>query len=299
MKAEKTVTILDRFGQQLGLALGLRELGFRIEYWMDRMYSQDMLQIPHYSVFKQPVKEIILRQFDSVLEKPKTGAITVWIESFTDWYDTLNDAAYGIQMLSQLPGIADAIVFDSSDNTIGCIIPELPGRVFLKRETAQNQSARWKPFSYLHSFFLLGTLSAITLPQATDRYDYDLIWMGSLHSERNHWLEAARATGTLKELHVGFFPYLLALSHTRAGLYLPGRGWICYRLHELLALGVPLVYVEPPILLNFPIREMGITIDEYISGCRDFPSRRRIKELHEEFYSPRACAREFCRLTGI
>ena len=130
---------------------------------------------------------------------------------------------------------------------------------FRRELTAFRQDESVQPFPWLFQPALLWLeltqgLESVTLPLGARELREDLVFAGCV----DHWRYRGQRERCLHELRVAHPDRQLRvetrlplqetwrlLQSARAGLYLHGLGQLCFRLHELAALGVPAFAPEP------------------------------------------------------
>jgi hypothetical protein len=194
-------------------------------------------------------------------------------------------------------------VLDASDqrHTRARAFEQLPHAVLLAREVTRGENGRWRPFPYLYNNVLLWLerqrpAREWWVPEKARQRQWDWAFCGTLdhprygERRRRALAEVAERWPGLRSAvrtSVSFVEVLEVLQGARMGLDLPGTGDLCFRLHECLALGTPVLRPDPaaiemapglaPVLAPDPAELTGLTADE-------------VREIYAQYYAPAAAA---------
>lgn len=274
------IDVLDHTGCGLGLALGLTELGHRVRYTGPEDWPGQPV-----SWVRQLEHELLQRYFGGNAPMPTGEAdLSVLIDSFADhlaalaerrWLDRpfapqtplrahCNPRIYPVrlQLWLELAQRCDRLaVVDSADarGPREVAFEALPHATCLAREVGLEGEPAWQPLPYLYNTALLwlercqpatswcrspstrvrradwAFCGTVQHPRYGDRRQQALAELAARWPHRRGLVIRDAAFGTA----------LAALQSVRYGLDLPGAGQLCYRLHECLALGVPLLRPQP------------------------------------------------------
>jgi hypothetical protein len=319
MRETVEISILDFPGVFLGPALGLVELGHRVRYFISgNPFHTEAAGMGHEKVL------IIDRAFGRGEPAPVWDAdLVVYVESFSDaaWAmsigcqlqapyrpddplaDSINPLQLELRLVSLAPRLMqlkNLVVVDMSDLHAPehAAFASLPG-IKLRREKKKQSADRSRPFPFLYHPTLLALEYAADrdgwfLPRHKRTRAFDLYFAGSVDHPRYEGTRREsidRIGRSWPGLRVGIdtgVPYnevLARLQCSTAGIYLPGRGELCFRAHELLALGVPGFCLEPFGIYTAPGVERALSTR--------FPpatTHEEVLEVYRESYSPRRSA---------
>lgn len=315
------IVVQDPSGSGLGVALGLGELGHEVRYRGPARRAE-----PAPGSFEQLRQRLVAHRFGAgVARDDDTGDLLVAVDTFADilgtlgrgigtdlpmdagdpFAHTLNPLVYParLQRWCDLVGRAPRVaVVDLSDAAapLEPLFEALPGATLLSREGG-GAGGTWQPFPYLYNNVLLAIENLHHErdwwhPPAHRRPDVDWTFCGTVRHPRygDHRLraldEARQRWPHLRNRvasDVSFVDVLRLLQCTRYGLDLPGAGELCFRLHESLALGTPVLRLGPGRVQLAPGLERAVTDDPVAFTP---PDAFAVRELYREHYAPRAAA---------
>lgn len=174
----------------------------------------------------------------------------------------------------------------------------LPGATLLAREALPG--GPWRPFPFLYNQVLLAIEHLCAerdwwIPSAARRTNADWTFCGTIDHPRYGGRRAAALAHAVRRWpslrgHVAvaapFAEVVGLLQATRFCLDLPGAGELCFRVHEALALGTPLLRLEPnPLPLAPGVRSL-LTCEP---GA-PMPDAETVRACYREHLAPRAAA---------
>lgn len=318
------VSILDLNGFLLGVALGLRELGHRVAYHsgdeglaadhtVTRMRRDLVAQLGPQPGGPDPDADLLV-VCDAFADQLHAAAAGLHDAAPFDPAHPLRPslhpdvrgarAAVLGELLARARGAA--VVVDGSD---ACALrptafDAIPGLVCLAREVeADAAPGGWLPFPFLYHPVVLWMEYLrprsewfVPLPARLRRWDW--VFCGTLSHSRYGGRRAAavramerrfpRARGLVMPEGCTYDRVLAALQSTGSGLDLPGAGELCFRLHEYLALAVPIVRLEP---FTHVVPEGLQRLLRATPDPRDLPSPEEVLATYAECYAPRFAAR--------
>lgn len=315
--------MLDPAGTGLGVALGLVELGHRVEYtpaedWPDATGD-----------WVAPMTAELVRRClgGPVPAGPRAADLLVLWDGFADGLEALarrlhlhapydparplrrsiNPLAYPGRLACHLAAMQAAdrvVVVDCSDSSgpREIAFERRADAVLLAREVPVVEAGGpWRPFPFLYHPVLLWLewlqpRQGWLLPAARRTHRYDWVFCGSVHhpryGDRRQRLLAEVAarwpgrSGLVPPPTTPFDQVLALLQSAGSCLDLPGAGEICYRMHEALCLDVPLLRPW----------HFTVAVDPVVAeACLREPPRRapepgRNRELYLTRYAPRIAA---------
>lgn len=332
------VHLVDPSGHALGLALGLAEAGHRVAYarplaWANGARDGFTAAIAELAQLRcgEPARFAPLADADAVVlvdcfaDRADDLSAARHLQPQAPvhaWETTLDPRVYPMRLLAMLQlGVAalaaakPVVVLDTSDRD-GPREPAfegLPGAILLAREVAALDPGPWRPFPFLYNPTMLvleraRDAGAWLRPLQARRRGPDWAFCGTIDhprygSRRRQAIDAVQqrwphlrgdVTGG-----VSFFEALQRLQAARCALDLPGAGRLCFRLHEALALGVPLF--APEFAAAEPGNEGGTNAIVLPAGLEaamfadpqaaiDGPSEQ-VLQVYREVYAPAAAVR--------
>lgn len=317
------ISILDATQTLIGPAIALVQAGFEVRYFAPDIRARTT---PGY---RQAMLDRYLRGGDP--EPCFEADRVVYAESFSDgWWallgghqldapvqagDPLAASIHPLQMELRLdalrPGLEacrDLVVVDMSDlaEPLHPGFLALPGAK-LKREVLPAMLALGiAPFPFLYNPFLLSFDFAIGLdgcrvppgPPVWDGWFCGTIDHPRYGGSRQAALEVLVARHP--EAHFGIFggnidtyENLRQVQRARTMLHPPGRGTLCFRTHEALRFGLPMLCAElPAVVLPAPLRRCFVR-----DLADELPSRAEVLDLYARHYAPDAAARALQDIT--
>ncbi|HLQ38717.1 MAG TPA: hypothetical protein VK348_12990 [Planctomycetota bacterium] len=316
------IAFLDHSGCGLGLAIGLVELGHHVAYTGPQRWAGD----PHGDV-ERMIRELLDRYCGGNTPRVDTDAdLLVILDGFADLLDslhagrqvvcridlaaplraTLNPLIYPerLRLWLQLASAARSVVaIDCSDLRGPCepAFERLPHCALLAREVGRDETGPWRPFPFLYNPVLLWLehlrpQREWLVPGSSRRATWDWAFCGTVDHPRYR----GRRQALLQEVGrrwpglrgcvpttVPFAEVLRVLQSSRCGLDLPGAGELCFRLHECLALGVPVLRPWPFSIALPPGVEAAIVRDPAASPALDLEA---VRAVHLQHYAPRVAA---------
>lgn len=301
------IDIWDPTGCGLGLGLGLRQLGHRVvfagpQFWWDNG-SDRMLRDLHAFAFEPA----------HARHDPADSDLLILVEVFADRRAALGDeppatalTEYEARVRGWLDIAARAkrvVILDASDRRDGReqAFAALPDVTLLARECSLQERGPWRAFPFLYNNVLLFAETMASngnwfVPFAQRQSQWDWAFCGTIEHPR-YGDRRGRALARLLERWPGltgriverapFVDVLRDLQASRCGIDLAGAGQLCFRLHEYLALGLPIVRDEP-----FPVR-IASGIAAAIRSDPIAAAAIRAEEVHDVYrrcYAPRAAA---------
>jgi hypothetical protein len=316
------IHVVDPAGLGLGPAIGLCQLGHAVRYsgWVaNRAATGDVARM---------VQDLVQHFFGAEVEATSGGDedLLVIVDCFADRLRELESAA-AVAAVAEGDPFGDApgsstyprrlaawrdriaasggrtVVVDLSD----CAAPReigfeaVPGAVLLQREAAAPVGP-WQPFPFLYNTVVLWLEHRLPrkqwwVPSARRPRHHDWVFCGTVDhgrygGRRRRLLADCRERWPHLRSCVrtdGAFADVVKLVQTaRCGLDLPGVGDVCFRRHELLALGVPVWRpVEAP--ANLP-RGLEAVVCAAPDDLLDLPAEF-VAAVYAERYSPVAAAR--------
>ncbi len=219
---------------------------------------------------------------------------------------TVNPLVYPARLqlaLSWASAAPRVVVVDGSDSRAmrEPVFEQLPHATLLAREVGRTEQTAWRPFPFLYNPVLLW-LEMLRpeqewlVPAERRTPQWDWAFCGTV----DHPRYGDRRRRGLAEVQQGwpggrglvtttasFGDVLRVLQSVRCGLDLPGAGEICFRLHEYLALGVPVLRPSPfGVVLPAGVQRAIVAAPEQLPGL-DVDAVRAIYRAH---YAPRAAA---------
>ena len=313
------IEVVDPSGQGLGLACGLVELGHAV------CYVPATGTAPGIGQLDRMRDELLAHMFGGPVAFEGGADLLVLVDVFADYLCGLEgrggavldpmsgDPLRGDVGVGVYPGrlawyreraqAADRVaVVDMSDRRgpHERAFDALPQVARFAREVGGDGEAGWQPFPFLYNQAMLWL--EYMRPESEWRIDgerprrWDWVFCGTLDHERYGGArrrEVERIAARWPELRGAviqqrpFLDVLGALQSARFGLDLPGAGELCFRLHECLALGVPVWRpldgrVAPPagiadLVFDDPLQPPDVTSAE-------------VREAYVRNYAPMAAA---------
>lgn len=301
------IDIWDPSGCGLGLGLGLRHLGHRVvfagpQFWWDNGADR-LLRDLHAFAF-EPAR---------TGHDPGDSDLLIIVEVFADRRSVLgNDpppaalAEYQARIRGWLDFAARArrvVILDVSDRRTGRepAFESIPGATLLARECDLQERGPWRAFPFLYNNLLLFAETMAKggswfVPLAERRPRWDWVFAGTVEHPRygdrrlralaHLQMQWPELTGQLVH-RVPFVDVLRDLQAARVGVDLPGAGELCFRLHEYLALGIPIYRPEP-----FPVRiasGLGAVVRTDPVAAMAIGAEQ-VQDVYRRYYAPRAAA---------
>ncbi len=315
------VSFVDCAGSGLGVAIGLVELGHRVDYvgpepWPDQAIGE----------VDRVTGELIVHFFGRRALAPDLDAellvlqdgVADWLHALThrDYVDsrhdpghpmrpTCNPLIYPIRLAHWVEWCERAsrtCVVDCSDRSAPRepALSMLPRVSLLTRELPRAEASAWRPLPFLYNPVLLWFeklrprrewRQALPTPP-----EHDWVFCGTVDhprygNDRRRRIAEVRARwprlfGRVAT-HVSFLDVLALLQSSRLCLDLPGAGELCFRLHESLALGVPVLRPWPYSIAMAAGVESAIVDD---ADAREIPSPEAVRAIYERSYAPHVAA---------
>lgn len=203
------------------------------------------------------------------------------------------------------------VVVDMSDERTGreVAFESFPHAALLARECPAAGDGAWRPFPFLHNqtllwLELLRPRAEWWVEPAARRPAHDWAFCGTVDhprygDRRRRALAACGArwpgrTGVVVD-RAPFVDVLRTLQSVRFGVDLAGVGELCFRLHECLALGVPVVRPEPLALpLPAGLGDVVAADPDALPAC----DPHAVRAAYEAHYAPRAAAARLLAAAG-
>ncbi|MCC6670442.1 MAG: hypothetical protein IT458_05230 [Planctomycetes bacterium] len=326
------VSILDLNGFLLGVALGLRELGHRVAYHSgdeglaaDHTVTRMRRDLVAQRLGPQPggpdPDADLLVVCDAFADQLRAAAAGLHDAAPFDpahpLRPSLNPCVRGAraavlgELLARARGAA--VVVDGSDACAPrpAAFDAIPGLVRLAREVeADAAPGGWLPFPFLYHPVVLWMEYLrprsewfVPLPVRLRRWEW--VFCGTLSHPRYGGRRAAavrameqrfpRARGLVMPEGCTYDRVLAALQSTGSGLDLPGAGELCFRLHEYLALAVPIVRLEP---FSHVVPEGLQRLLRATPEPELLPTPEDVLATYAGSYAPRFAARVLLRAAG-
>jgi hypothetical protein len=324
------ISLLDHSGLGLGLAAGLVQLGHAVRYvgpqpWpgeeprdVGRMQQQ---LIDHYlggcadSVDQEDDLLIVMSSLAdelAALAHRLYAGERVDLTSPLRW--TLNPGIYPVRLqmwIDLAASMRNVIVVDCSDShgEREVVFEQMANATLLAREVPLDACSPWQPFPFLYNPVLLW-LELMRperewlLPASVRKDKWDWAFCGTVNharygNERSGLLaEVEQRWPGLRGFRTANSPYievLKELQSSRCGLDLPGAGEVCFRMHEYLALGVPMLRPWPfRVTVAKGIERAMITDPQQLGGL----DVEAVRAIYREHYSPRAAAEALLASVG-
>jgi hypothetical protein len=297
------ILVLDPSGCGLGLAIGLVELGHAVRHAGPRAWAETDVPEP-----VRCCRELAARFFGAQGGPLTAGSIDllVVVDVFADLLaevDPSKVVRHARRIQAQIDAAARAprvVVFDASDcqKPRAAAFEQLPHAVLLAREVARGEAGRWQPFPFLYNNVMLWLEHLRPprewwVPEKTRQRQWDWAFCGTLDHPRygerrrralaavaQRWPELRSAVRT----EASFVEVMEVLQGSRTGLDLPGAGELCFRLHECLALGVPVLQPQAP-AIEFTPGLAPVLLSEPADLTAD-----EVREIHLQHYAPSTAA---------
>ena len=312
------IEVVDPGGHAIGLAIGLVELGH------DVFYRGAERRAPAAGEIAQMRRELIGRFFGAQGDDAGERDLLVLVDTFADYINALeNGYCFGGKAPIRHPLQDDAgvliyphrlgyllerasahervVVVDTSDlHAPREVAFEMQPHVQLfAREAGVGE--RWRPFPYLYNTAMLWLeyvceRSMWLTPSRDRRPCWDWVFCGTIDHSRYGGARLAaleevaaqwpQADGLVRA-GVSFSAVVGTLQRARSGLDLPGAGELCFRLHECLALGVP---VWRPFGRRLPLPDALRSV--VVRESRELPdaTAEQVREVYRQHYAPAAAA---------
>lgn len=314
------IEVVDPGGGGLGLAIGLAQLGHEVVHrgptswaaaasdsWArcSRELQQHFLRAPGPDC--EPDLLVLVDVFADLWWSLRSGAAMPPVAAHVDpLRDDLGPLVYPARLawyLERLHTARAAAVVDMSDrgDEREVAFEAFGQAVLFAREEPAAGSGAWRPFPFLFNQALLW-LELVRprrewwIEPAARRYEHDWVFCGSVDHPRygGRRRDALAALPTrwparhgLVQSSAPFVDVLRLLQSARFGIDLPGAGELCFRLHECLALGTPVVRPLPT-RIALPRGLDGVVAADP-TGLR-IVEPLAVREAQVAHYSPRAAA---------
>jgi hypothetical protein len=314
------IEVVDPCGGGLGLAIGLVQLGHTVAH---RGPSSWVAGAPWPTNCSRELQQRFCGAWSSSAPEPD---LLILVDVFADYlralelgigvrpgavvHDPLQDGAGTLVYPDRLEWFCrraqsaqQVAVVDLSDaaSPREIAFTALPHATLLARECPASGDGPWRPFPFLYNHVLLWLellrpASEWWLPGDARRRDSDWAFCGTVDhprygDRRRHALdELARRWPSLRgcvETSLPFAEIVRVWQQVGFGVDLPGAGELCYRLHECLALGTPVVRPFPTnIALPRALRGVVVDSPEHLAS----QSPEDVRAIYERHYAPRAAA---------
>ena len=322
------ISFIDLCGFGLGPAIGLKELGYDVHYFGGESFEKSRNLLSKYkdelivSVFGKesppdPKADLLVvcdsfSDFKWALEE-KIQLDAPW-DPNNPFVRTINPLVYEkrLDKILSLCNSANAVcVIDGSDK----IEPRenaffsLNNALLLAREVPKGDAnSKWIPFPYIYNFLILllertRERSSWFIPFEKRRYVWDWVFCGTINhprynNRRKILVEEVKRKWPRARFHIlkegsPFTNVLEVIQASLWGLDLPGGGELCFRLHEYLALGVPIFRPWPWSRVVVPEVE-GITSPTI--DLKNRPSGISILKVYEDYYVPKKAGEKLISL---
>lgn len=316
------ISLLDHSSLGLGLAIGLTQLGHQVRYvgpepWPEDTPGEAELQrrqlLAHFlgggAAAVDPGDDLLVihASFADQLLTLHHGRYTrERADLGRPLRQTLNPLVYParLRLWLQLAAAAPSLVaIDGSDarSPRETAFEQLPRCTLLARETGLDAGSPWQPWPFLYNpvllwLELLRPEREWLAPKATRRPQWDWAFCGTVqharYGDRRERLLAELQTrwpslrGTVSTT-APFVEVLQLLQSVRSGVDMPGEGELCFRLHEYLALGVPVLRPWPfGITLPAGVGEAIVQDPASIDGL----DCDQVRSIYQQCYAPRIAA---------
>jgi hypothetical protein len=316
------ISLLDHSGCGLGLAIGLVQLGHRVRYigqepWPGDTHGEiDEMQRQLLARFcgggaaaPDPADDllVIMSSFADELQALHAGRYTgERVALDAPLRRSLNPLVYPVrlqQWFELAMAARQVVAIDCSDTRLlrETGFEQLRHCTTLAREVGCAEATAWRPLPFLYNPVLLW-LEMLRperewlLPAAERRAQWDWAFCGTLQHAR-YGDRRARLVAELQQrwpalrgvvsTTAPFASVLKVLHSVRCGLDLPGEGELCFRLHEYLALGVPVLRPWPFGIAMPAGVERAIVTDPAALGELDLQA---VRAIYQQSYAPRVAA---------
>lgn len=321
------IGVHDPSGGGLGVALGLADLGHEVGY--DGPQGLFARGAAHFTVAHAELARHTFGAGCGAID-PVACDLVVIVDAFADFLGPLQPYLAadrrGLadppsflllypQRLQRALDLASAgtpvVVFDASDRQgpRETMFEGNAGWTLLARECPLGVEGPWRPLPFLYNNALLWLermhpRSAWRLAPADRAYRVDWSFCGTVDhprygGSRRRALDelTARRADLRGEVRcdLSFDAVLRQLQSSRLGLDLPGAGELCFRLHECLALGVPVWKPRPGGIEMAPGLE-AVVGDDTEHLLRLSPAA--VRATYEAHYAPRVCAERLLAAVG-
>ncbi len=315
------VSVIDLSGFALGLSIGLKELGHQVDYYpgedpgkrknlLDELKLELVRAVFGTRTTVDPGSDLVIicdsfTDFKWALEKGIQ--MDAPYDPADPFVPSINPLVYRerLKRLLELGERAGTLaVIDGSDKVYPreeAFLDLGNARLFAREVPIESAGGRWIPFPYIYNFVILllertRQREQWFIPFERRRYKWDWVFCGTVgharyQGKRVRLLEEVKARWPGARFHVPregtpFVEILEILQSSLWGLDLPGGGELCFRMHEYLSLGIP-------ILRPWPWTRMTIPEMAEITGPDPFgprPPGGRILKIYEECFAPKAAA---------
>ncbi|MEZ5987734.1 MAG: hypothetical protein R3F30_01135 [Planctomycetota bacterium] len=312
--------IIDIGGNLVGPTLGLRALGHRVRYWTNGQDPSVRRIAAWLGAGDGPCLDAEVVVYAASFGDEHDCRLRGLQGDEPWWPDRPLEASVNPRQAEvreawldrHLPGPDRLVLVDMGD--AACLAPAFTARAGtrLKRELASPPRdaaapAEVSPFPFLYSPALLevelaGQLHEVLLDPRERGREPGALFAGTI----DHWRygglrrrlldELARARPALPVRVAGDLPLVeawRALQRHRIGLSLPGRGELCFRHHELAALGVPALALRP-----FGIRVPPAYRRAFPLRIEELPGAEDMRWFYDRHYHPRRAAEALLAAVG-
>lgn len=303
--------MLDPSGCGLGVAIGLVEIGHSVRHAGPRAWSDARTEDP-----ARCCRELVARFCGAPADsEARTDFdLVIVVDVFADLLaevaggNVVTAPRHARRIQAQIDAAKRAgqvVVIDAADcrQARAGAFAELPHAVLLAREVARSDRGPWRPFPFLYNNVLLW-LEYLRpsrewwLPEQARLRQWDWAFCGTLDGAR-YGERRRRALDAVKErwpalrgvvrTTAPFVDVLQVLQSSRMGIDLPGAGELCFRLHECLALGTPVLQPTPPTIEFAQGLEPVLSADPTaLQGM----TAEQVRVHYLENYSPRVAAEQ-------
>ena len=314
------ISLIDPSGNALGLALGLRALGHdvRITIGLGDRFREELVEqvLGGRTVMPDPRAEllVVVDNFADIrwaLENDRQ--LDAPMDPDDPLGPTINPLIYPLRLrryLDLAAGAQRVVWIDTSDRQAPRerMLAAVPGVQLAREVPVVGADPEWQPFPFLyHPNVLwmehlrargLWSVTAVSRPRLLDWVFCGLVDDGRYQGRRRALLQDVIARwpavrGVVPPLGP-FRDVLRWLQCSRLMLDLPGCGEICFRLHEALALGVPILRPWPwTVAMADGLEAVRVTDPTQAT----VPDHDQVLEIYERCYAPRAAAR--CVLAAL
>ena len=313
--------MLDISGGGLGVGLGLAQLGHEVRY-----RGPEVAPGEPPSEFIEQRRQLIDHHFvgearcgdgDDLLVvngsfADELGAMHMQLHFDQDFCaeaplrPTRNALAYPARLqfvLEWASAASRVVVVDGSDARTmrEPAFEQMPHATLLAREVGRTEQTAWRAFPFLYNPVLLW-LEALRpeqewlVPAERRAPQWDWAFCGTIDHPR-YGDRRRRGLAEVQQTWPGgrgvvattapFVDVLRVLQSVRCGIDLPGAGEICFRLHEYLSLGVPVLRPAPfGVMLPAGVQRAIVAAPEQLAGL-DVDA---VRAIYRARYAPRAAA---------
>ena len=321
------IEVVDPGGHGIGVAIGLRELGHEVHYVAAHAFREDD------SLMGQMRVELVDRMFGGGDSEASEPDLLVLVDVFADHLRCLErreapvgkDVTHPLQadggvmvyplrlghFIARAQAAGRVAVIDMSDSCEQreVVFDAMPNVQLFAREVHGSGDGRWQALPFLYNFTMLWLeytrpkeqwLVAENRPQ-----QWDWAFCGTIDHERygrRRELAIALLAKRWPELRgvvmgqLSFQQVLVVLQSVRAGLDLPGVGELCFRMHECLALGTPVLRpLSPNVSLPAGLAAVVVADPSDLPDC----NVNHVRAVYAEHYAPIAAARWLLAAMGL